>query len=55
MGMDETFVDQLRDGRTGTKRSREADVRAPEEGGGAGVVEGQELPHLGEEIEVGKG
>ena len=55
VGMDEAVVNQLLDGRTGSKGSGEADVRPPQEGGGAGVVERQELPHLREEMGVGEG
>ena len=53
--VDEAFADQLLDGSTGPEGAREADVRAPEEGGGAGMVEREKTAHLPEEVRIGEG
>ena len=44
--MEETFVDKLPDGGAGPEGAGKADVRTAQEGGGAGVVEREKVPHL---------
>ena len=55
MGVYEAIIGHLLDGCTGPEGTREADVGTAEKGGCAGVVKGEKVAHLREEVRVREG